>query len=138
MHDDSMGPFGHDPHSGYAVATGATATGRDAEAKVFARVIAQLKSAMPRFAAGDVRAMAEAIHLNDRLWIALAVDLLHEDNKLPSNLRRQLLNLAVFSQQHGRKVIQGEANAQPLIDVNAAVMRGLRGQPTVSKDGVAA
>lgn len=120
------------------MATGATASGRDAEAKIFARVIASLNSAVPKFAKGDIKAMAEAIHLNDRLWLALSVDLLSEGNQLPNEIKSNLLNLSVYSQRIGRKVLLGEADPQELIDVNTSVMRGLRGKTGADKEEVAA
>ncbi|MEO1014256.1 MAG: flagellar biosynthesis regulator FlaF [Pseudomonadota bacterium] len=128
MYDAMPNHYGSDPHAGYAAATRTTATGRDAEAKIFAQVIAGLNAARASFDKGEVRPMAEAIFRNDQLWIALSVDLLADGNKLPPELRSQLLDLAVFSQRHGRKVLLKEGDVQELINVNMAVMRGLKGE----------
>jgi flagellar protein FlaF len=45
---------------------------------------------------------------------------------LPSQLRAQLFWLAEFTETHSRKVLAGQATVAPLLEVNTAVLRGLR------------
>lgn len=93
------------------------------EMQAFQRVNAALRAgAAPDAAPG---ALARAVHMNNRLWSVLAVDLADDGNKLPEQLRAQLLGLAVFSIRHGERVIEGAEEPQALLDVNAAVVGGL-------------
>jgi flagellar protein FlaF len=73
-------------------------------------------------------ALARAVHDNGRLWRALAADVADPGNALPPELRARLFYLHEFSVAHGRKVLDGSAEAGALVEVNRAVMRGLRGE----------
>lgn len=70
--------------------------------------------------------MAEAIHENRRLWTILASDVVDKENGLPAQLRAQIFYLAEFTESHSRKVLAKEATADALVEINTAVMRGLR------------
>ena len=72
-------------------------------------------------------ALAEAVHLNQRLWLILASDVASESNELPEQLRAQLFYLCEFTRAHSSRVLAGEASTEALVDINTAVMRGLRG-----------
>jgi len=73
-------------------------------------------------------ALAEALDRNLRLWSRLAADVAGEGNGLPPELRARLFFLYEFTAQHSRAVLNGQASAEPLIAINTAVMRGLRGE----------
>ncbi len=117
------------PHarSGYAQAAAPVRTHRGSEYAAFAHVTAGLRSADP-----DDRlqfpALARAVHDNGRLWSALADDLRLEENGLPLALRAQLLGLAEFVRRHSNHVLAGRAPVEPLIEINTAIMKGLRGE----------
>ncbi len=100
---------------------------RGIEYDIFARVTHRLKAAL---AAGyrDFPGLAAALHENRRLWTVLAADVAAPGNALPAGLRAQLFYLYEFTDRHSRKVLSGEATADVLVDINAAVMRGLRGE----------
>ena len=68
----------------------------------------------------------QAILRNRRLWLVLQGDLMTEGNKLPDELRAKLISVAIWVDKHSRKVIKGEAELQPLIEVNRNIMGGLR------------
>ncbi|MDO9525518.1 MAG: flagellar biosynthesis regulator FlaF, partial [Gemmobacter sp.] len=57
----------------------------------------------------------------------LAADVAETDNGLPGPLRAQLFYLYEFASEHSRKVLSGSASVEVLVDINTAVMRGLRG-----------
>ena len=42
-------------------------------------------------------------------------------------LRAQLISLAEFVRKHSLAVLGGRASVAPLIDINTAIMKGLRG-----------
>jgi flagellar protein FlaF len=56
-----------------------------------------------------------------------------EGNQLPAQLRGQIIGLANFARTHMDGVLAGRETIDALIDVNIAIMSGLRG----SEDGVA-
>jgi len=99
---------------------------RTVEYDLFARITRGLTTAW----AGrqiDHALLAQAVYDNDALWRTLAVDVAEPGNALPAPLRAQLFYLYEFTREHSQKVLSGEASAEVLIDINTAVMRGLRG-----------
>jgi flagellar protein FlaF len=69
-----------------------------------------------------------ALNENQRLWSTLAADVAEPENGLPQQLRAQLFYLYEFTAHHSRAVRDKKASVEVLIDINTAVMRGLRGQ----------
>lgn len=110
----------------YGQSTTPIRTSRSIEYDLLVRITKRLVDAWDR-RREDFPSLAVAIHENTRLWTALAIDVAHEDNGLPAPLRAQLFYLYRFSEHHGRKVLSGSASVEVLIDINTAVMRGLRG-----------
>ncbi|MGB3315780.1 MAG: flagellar biosynthesis regulator FlaF [Albidovulum sp.] len=108
----------------YATAAIPTRTERGTEYEVFARVTHRLKSAART--GGDFNALVSALHDNRALWNALAADVATKTNGLPQDLRAQIFYLAEFTVHQTRRILAGEADAEVLVDVNMAVMRGLR------------
>lgn len=74
----------------------------------------------------DYPSLASALHENNRLWMAFAIDVANPDNLLPDDLRARIVYLADFTRQHTHKVLQKNETAVPLIEINAAIMRGLK------------
>jgi flagellar protein FlaF len=116
--------------SAYAPASPATHTPRDVEYHAFAYVTGLLAAArdVAEGTPGGVARVAEAMFENVRLWMALASDAASEGNQLPDDLRARVIGLANFSRTHMTRVLAGGATVDALIDVNMAVMKGLRGQ----------
>ncbi|WP_068108409.1 flagellar biosynthesis regulator FlaF [Tropicimonas marinistellae] len=109
-------------------AYGATAapvrTSRSTEYAVFAKVTKLLVEGV-KSGRSDFAKLARSLYENRRLWLALAVDVAQDGNALPTPMRAQIFYLSEFVDQHSRKVLKGEASAQTLIEINAAMMRGL-------------
>ena len=102
-----------------------TRTPRGTEYEVFARITHRLKAA----AALDKTqfpSLVRALHENRELWTMLAADVAGPGNGLPPQLRAQIIYLYEFTMQHTSKVIGGTATPEVLIDINTAVMRGLK------------
>ncbi|MGR3712000.1 MAG: flagellar biosynthesis regulator FlaF [Shimia sp.] len=110
----------------YSQANAPTKTPRKMEYDVIARITHRLKDAAQQGKLGFA-ALAEAIHENRSLWTYLAVSVADDDNELPQQLRAQIFYLAEFTRQHSSKVLKGEASVRPLLEVNTAILRGLRG-----------
>lgn len=102
-----------------------TRTLRGTEYEIFARITHRLKLAASR-AEADFAALARALYDNRRLWTTLAADVASPDNELPEQLRARIFYLNEFTQSHSRKVLAGEAGVDVLLDINTAIMKGLR------------
>lgn len=114
-----------------------TRTGRGLEYEVFARITRRLKTAAATEAQAGFGALIHALYDNRRLWTILAADVADPANRLPDPLKARILYLNDFTQIHSRKVLSGKASADVLIDINTAVMRGLRSEPGVVPAGEA-
>lgn len=104
-------------------------TPRSVEYETFAQVTRRLTRAddeAARARPGGFAELAEALHDNQRLWNVLASDVAGARNGLPKELRARLFYLAEFTRQHSRLVLSGAGEAGVLIEINTAVMRGLR------------
>lgn len=113
----------------YANADQSLRTARDSEYEIFARLTRRLIRSCDD--AKDFAGLARAIHDNRQLWAQLAADVALPDNTLPRELRGRIAWLAEFTRKHSRKVLRGEASATILIEINTAVMRGLRSEGTL-------
>jgi len=120
----------HQAQSAYRTAVRPVRTPRGTEYEAFARITSRLRAAARP--AARFRDLAAAIHDNRRLWTILASDAAGDMNHLPGELRARIVYLADFTRLHSGKVLREGAAAQPLIDINRAVMRGLREEGTVS------
>lgn len=99
-------------------------TPRSVEAELIGKVTANLKKTAqdqktnyPQF--------ISALHENKRLWTTMAVDVADDNNSLPAALRAQIFYLAEFTKVHSSKIINGDASADVLIEINTAILRGL-------------
>lgn len=110
----------------YSNATRVTGSPRNLEYQVFSQVTGQLNRALRT--GRPFSELAEALHENQRLWTVIALDVVQTGNTLPLSLRGQLASLAKFVRQHTVMVLRRDAEADVLIDINTAIMRGLRGQ----------
>ncbi len=122
---------GADRRPAYGDAGHAALTPRQAEYRVFANVTHRLSEAQTAIDAGEIGAygrLASAAHDNLRLWLTLAADLAVEENGLPEALRAGLLSLAAFVERETPRLVKREISAAALVDINATVMKGLRGQ----------
>ena len=111
----------------YAPKTSVLRTGRSAEHQLFSDVTTQLRTAAQALPSGFPK-FAEAIHANRAIWTHLAAQVADDDNVLSEDLRARIFYLAEFTAFHSRKVLKGEADIAPLIEINTAMMRGLSPQ----------
>ena len=113
--------------SSYAHPARPLKTPRDIEYDLMAGITGRLRSALPHAKGRLSPSLASALHDNSRMWAAFATDLAHPDNGFAADLRARLFSLAEFSLQHTARVLAGDATSDVLVDINMAVMRGLRG-----------
>lgn len=114
-------------NTAYAQPAAPVRTARAAEYEVIARITQRLVAADSQRAQNSA-AFLEALHTNERLWSTLAADVAEPGNGLPQALRARLVYLYRFTVEHSRKVREGTASAGVLVDINTAVLRGLRGE----------
>jgi len=108
---------------GYAPTTAPLKSERQVEYDVIGRITSRMTTAIR---SRDFNKLIHALHENRTLWRKLAMDVAHPDNLLPDELRARLIYLAEFTEHHTRKAIRREASATPLVEVNTAIMRGLK------------
>jgi flagellar biosynthesis activator protein FlaF len=118
MHPRSQARSGYDATS--------VRTERGTEYALFAQITSRLK-AIDEADLSSFPALASAVADNQRLWATLAEDLMSDANRLPVPLRVQLISLAEFVRKHSLAVLGGRARIGTLIDINTAIMKGLRG-----------
>jgi flagellar biosynthesis activator protein FlaF len=99
---------------------------RSIEYDILARSTKALTTAA-RHKGHDFAGLAAALHDNQRLWSTFAADVADDDNGLPQALRARLFYLFEFTVTHTRSILDGQASVDVLVDINTAVMRGLRG-----------
>ena len=100
-------------------------TPKRVEYELFAKVTHQLKlaatqkkSSFPKF--------VEALHQNRKLWRILASDVAQTGNLLDADVKGQILYLAEFTHAYTSRVMSEQITVRPLLDINAAVLRGLK------------
>ena len=111
----------------YAPSQTAIRSERSVEAQLITQVTAALRKAAAEKTT-DFPALASALHRNCEMWATLAANVADRDNELPATLRAQLFYLSEFTQVHTSRVLRREADSEPLIDINTAVLRGLNGR----------
>lgn len=89
------------------------------------RLFAQVTRALMQSQQGAKNEIAKAIHWNRRLWLTLQADCASDANVLSEETRAGIISLSIWVDKHSRKVLKGEAEVSPLIDVNRSIMEGL-------------
>ena len=110
----------------YSSPTAAVRTERGTEYEAFAQITREIKQAADR-RGDDFPGLAQALHRNRQLWTLLAAGVADGANRLPELLRARIFYLASFTAQQTRLILAGSGNPDILIEVNTAVMQGLRG-----------
>ncbi len=107
----------------YAPTSAPTKSERSIEYEVIARITYRLKAAIE---SSDFPRLVHALHENRNLWRTFAINVADSENLLPNDLRARIFYLAEFTAHHTSKVIKEKVSAVPLLEVNTAIMRGLK------------
>ncbi|WP_299652808.1 flagellar biosynthesis regulator FlaF [uncultured Tateyamaria sp.] len=110
---------------GYAEHAPSTKSDRRSEYEVIAKVTQQLRDRAVD-AKKNFPAYADALHANQRLWTALVVDVVDPQNPLPKELKSRIVYLSDFTRHHTRRILREKASVLPLLEINMAVLRGLK------------
>ena len=100
----------------------ASVDARGTEIAAFSRVNRELATA------ADPAQRIRAIGRNHDLWSLLIKDLAQSGNRLPDDLRTSLIELAAWSMRYSILANLTGVPVQPLIDVNANILEGLKAQ----------
>jgi len=113
----------------YSAAKAPTRTPKDLEFEAIARITHRMISASKQGSKGFT-SLAEALHDNRKLWQIFRSDVTDSDNGLPEELKEQIVYLAAFTSQHTSQVLSRKSGIGPLVEINTAIMRGLRSGAT--------
>lgn len=97
---------------------------RSTEYRLFGQVTGALMEAQNVGARGAP--LIDAVDWNRRMWSTLAIDCMDNANRLPKELRAQIVSLSLWVTKYSSEVMHQGASLNPLIDVNRTIMQGLR------------
>ena len=112
---------------GYREHASVTRSTRRTEYEVVAQITHRLREAARRHKS-DFPGYVTALDDNRKLWQAFGIDVAHENNALPDEVKARILYLAEFTNEHTRKILRENASVVPLLEINVAVMRGLKNE----------
>lgn len=119
----------HAARRGYGQVKRQMSSDKHIEIELFSTVTARLNTHKNSNDDSDLRLspdMARDLLENAKLWQILMLDLLSADNQLDMSLKNSLISLAEFTQSHTQKVFRGDGTIDVLIDVNTAILNGLK------------
>lgn len=99
---------------------------RETEYRIFGQVTAALLEAQRSNTTGGP--LAETLGWNRNLWRTLASDCLDDRNKLPEQLRANIVSLSLWVTKYSKEVMRTRASLDPLIEINRTIMQGLQGK----------
>ncbi len=91
-------------------------------------MLAQITRRIAVSSTGDTASfprLAQALNDNRRFWTTVATDLQGEGNALPPELKKNLLQLAVFVDQETSRVLVRDTTPETLIAINRSIISGL-------------
>ncbi len=103
-----------------------TASDKHIELQLFTSITARLRAQANKNSTQLNSVMAQALIDNAKLWNILFCDLVSQENQLPLDLKKNLISLAEFTQEHTQRVFRGEAGMGILIEVNDSIIVGLK------------
>ena len=109
----------------YSAAKAPTRTFKNLEYDAIARITHRLIAAANKGPDG-FNTLVAALTDNRKLWTIFMADIASPSNQLPQELKEHLVYLTEFTMQYSSKVLAREADVRPLVEINTAIMRGLR------------
>jgi flagellar biosynthesis activator protein FlaF len=114
----------------YNKAQCATLTDRELEAAVLIKAAAFLRHAQTQWASPERdKLLDEALRFNQRIWTFFQVSLMEEQNRLPAEIKAQVLSLSAFVDRRIFEIMAfPEADKlSVLIAINTNIAAGLKG-----------
>lgn len=72
--------------------------------------------------------LCEVIGKNRKLWRIFSLEALNPQNPLARETKERILSLASFVDSYSSRVLRREADPTALVEINIAIMRGLKGE----------
>ena len=107
---------------------------RELEAALLVRASLMLKECQNEWGQeGHASRLEDALKFNQRLWTVFQSELMTENNPLPEEVRRNLLNLSWFVDKRTFETLATPevSKLNVLIDINRHIAEGLAGQAQV-------
>ncbi|MCP4394134.1 MAG: flagellar biosynthesis regulator FlaF [Alphaproteobacteria bacterium] len=101
-------------------------TPRDAEATALTKAAVMMEDAKNKVEDKDI--FTKAVRFNHLLWTILQADIAEKENKLPEQLKANIMSLSIFVDKQTTKALQ-EYNysvLEAMIDINKNLAAGLR------------
>jgi flagellar protein FlaF len=76
----------------------------------------------------QIRERMDALDWNRRMWSVLASDCSVEGNRLPDQVRANIISLSIWVNKHTSLVMRNLEEIEPLIEINRIIMAGLAPQ----------
>lgn len=110
---------------GYLGSVSTVRSERRTEYEVLSRITHKLREAAVH-SKSDFPALVKSLNDNRAIWQAFSLDVADEGNSLPKQLRASIFYLAEFTDHQTRKILAGQGSVLPLLEINMAVLRGLK------------
>jgi flagellar protein FlaF len=126
------------PLEAYQSVENTTLSGRELEALVLTKAALRLQEVRQNWDAPELeQRLDDALRFNQRIWTFFQAEVLQDDNPLPAEIKRNILQLSGFIDRRIFDVMAYPAaeKLDALININKGIAAGLRGDPG---DGVAA
>lgn len=114
-------------YQAYGRVQNATENPRSMEYRLLGQVTAALTKA--RDGSRGTAEFVDALLWNKKVWDAFIVDLSSEGNRLPKELRAQIIGIGLWVGRETIQVLDGTGDIDALINVNKTIMEGLAPQP---------
>lgn len=108
----------------YQTAAARSEAPRDTEYRLFGEVTRALLAAAEA-SRYDFSTRIRALDWNRRLWSTLAQDCASPDNRLPPQVRANIISLSIWVSRHSSDVMRGVESFEDLIEVNRMIMQAL-------------
>ncbi len=74
----------------------------------------------------DIPRLIDALLWNKQVWDHFMIDLNEEENKLPPELKKNLIGLGIWVNRETQRVMDGDTDCGALIEINQIIMDGLK------------
>ena len=107
----------------------ANLTGRDLEAMAFTRAALKLEDA--KKLTDKPSEFGKALRFNHLLWTIIQADIVEPENKLPPEIKANIMSLSIFVDKQTAKALSTRdgADLETLININRNLAAGLRTKP---------
>ena len=112
------------PYAAYQRVQNVAEDPRTIEYRLLGQVTAALLDAERDPADGSK--LVDAALWNRRVWSAMKLDLMNENNRLPRDLRGKLVSIALFIERETTQILAFKSDLSWVIGINKTIMDGLK------------